>query len=65
MMTNARLERLQGSNDIAEDVADRRAKQGQDDDHDNRDQNQDQSVLYEALTFFTWQIKHDTLPLIS
>jgi hypothetical protein len=38
---------------VAEDVADNRAKQCQDDDNDDSDQDKDESVLYEALAFFT------------
>ena len=38
--------------DVGEDVADRGAKQREDDDHDDGNQHQDESVLYETLAFF-------------
>jgi len=38
---------------IAEDVADNRAKQRQDNDNDYSDQDKDESVLYKTLAFFT------------
>jgi hypothetical protein len=38
---------------VAEDVADDRAKQSQDNDNNDSDQDKDESVLYEALAFFT------------
>jgi len=54
---------LQSVHDVAEDVTDGRAKQGQDHDNDDSDQHEDESVLYEALTLFARQIKHDTSPM--
>lgn len=45
--------KLEVANDIAEDVANDRAKQQQNGDNDDSDQNQDQRILYETLTFFT------------
>ena len=44
---------LKAANDRAEDVTDYRAKQQQDGDNDDGHQDQNKSVLYEALTFFT------------
>jgi len=38
--------RLDVANDVAEDVPDGGAKQGQNYDYDNGDQNEDQSVFY-------------------
>ena len=37
--------------DLGEDVADDRAKQGEDGDHDDGDQDEDQSVLNQTLAF--------------
>jgi len=37
---------LDGAQDGAEDVTNRRAEQGQNDDYDNGDQHEDQRVLY-------------------
>jgi len=47
--------------DRAEHVADGRAQQGQDRDHDDRHQHQDQRVLYEALSLFAWVKQHLSL----
>ena len=44
---------LQVLDQVRENVADSRAKQCQNDDNDDCDQNQNQRVFYEALTFFT------------
>jgi hypothetical protein len=45
--------RLDLHHNVAEDVADDRAKQCQDNDNDDSDQDKDESVLYETLAFFT------------
>jgi hypothetical protein len=45
--------------DIGEDVADGRAEQHEDDDYDDSYQDENESVLYEALAFFTRLIQHD------
>jgi hypothetical protein len=37
---------------VRENVADRGAQQGQNDDHDHGHQNEDESVLYQTLAFF-------------
>jgi hypothetical protein len=49
---------LQVLDQIRENVADGRAEQCQNDDNDDGDQNQNQSVFYEALAFFTGHIQH-------
>jgi hypothetical protein len=54
---------LQTLNDFRENVADGRAKQDENDDHDNGDQDEDKSVFYEALTLFTRLIQHDDISL--
>ena len=38
--------------DRAEDIADRRAEQGKNDNHNNRDQNKNQRIFNEALSLF-------------
>jgi hypothetical protein len=43
---------LDVSDDVTEDIADRRAKQGEDDDNDDSDKNKYESVFYKTLTFF-------------
>ena len=43
---------LDGAHDRAEDVADRRTKQGENYDHDNGDQHKNQRVLHKSLSFF-------------
>jgi len=49
---------LQVGYDVRENVADGRAKDGENDDNDNGDQDQDQSVLDKSLTFFTRLVQH-------
>ena len=61
-MYDAELE-LQVVDDVREDIADGRAEQGQDDDHDDRNKDQDEGVFYEALTLFTRLIQHDDISL--
>ena len=53
-MTNWGIVLLKAADDGAEDVTDNRAKQQQDGDNDDGYQDQNKSVFYEALTFFTW-----------
>jgi len=43
---------LDGLDDVAEDFANGRAKQGQDNDNDDSNQYEDQRVLYQSLSFF-------------
>lgn len=51
---------VQGTHDIAENVTDSRAENGQDHDDDQRNQYQDQSIFDEALAFFILgTIQHD------
>jgi len=50
------LRSLELAEDVAEDVTNCWAEQCQNDDHDDGYQYQDQSILYEALTFFTWKV---------
>jgi hypothetical protein len=47
--------KLEVADDIAEDVANNRAKQQENSDNYNGYQDQNQRVLYQALTFFTWK----------
>jgi hypothetical protein len=54
--------RLDVANDVAEDVPDGGAKQGQNDDHDNGDQDEDQSVLYQSLAFLFRCEQHGVSP---
>ena len=49
---NKMLERI---NDLRKDVTDDRAENEQDGDHDYRDQNQNQCILDQALSLFTWK----------
>jgi len=49
---------LQVLDQVRENVADGRAEQCQNDDNDDCDQNQNQSVFYEALAFFAGHIQH-------
>ena len=56
---------LDVANDIAENVPDGGAKQGQNHDHDNGDQNEDQSVLYQTLAFLFRCEQHDFLSFIK
>jgi hypothetical protein len=49
---------LDVSDDVREDVTDRRAKQGQDDDNDDGHEDQDQGVFDEALTLVVFEGKH-------
>jgi hypothetical protein len=52
--------------DVREDVADGRTKQGQNDNHYDGNQNKNQSVLNQTLTFLTWQKQHcDSPPFLS
>ena len=54
------LDGTKSTENVAEDLTDSWAKQGQDDDNDNCDQDQDQSVFYETLAFFILRaIQHD------
>jgi hypothetical protein len=43
---------LDSLDNIREDLANRRSEQGEDDDNDNSDQNEDQRVFNQTLTFF-------------
>jgi hypothetical protein len=54
---------LQVAEDPGEDVADARAENGQNDDHDDSDQYQDEGILYKALPLFTWEIQHNDYSL--
>jgi hypothetical protein len=54
---------LQVGDDVGENVADGRAKQGQDDNHDNGDQDENERILDQALTFFTREVHHDDFSL--
>lgn len=49
---------LQRVDDVREDVADRGPEQGENDDHDNGDEDEDERVLNQALTFFTRHVQH-------
>ena len=49
---------LDGTNDVGENVADDGAQQKQDCDNDDGDEHQNQRVLYQTLTFFTWKEQH-------
>src|SRR4051794_9142654 len=55
--------RLEGADDVGEDIADSWAKQRQDDDDDDSHQDQDQRIFYEALALFTWKVQHDDFSL--
>ena len=46
------ITKLEVGDDVAEDVTNGRAEQGQDDDNDDGDENQDQRIFYEALALF-------------
>jgi len=52
----SRLRSLELAENVAEDVTDCWAEQCQNNDHDDGYQYEDQSILYETLTFFTWKI---------
>ena len=54
---------LDGVDNGGEDVADDWAQEQQDCDNDDGDEHQDQRVLYQALTFFTWKEQHVFSPL--
>jgi hypothetical protein len=43
---------LEGLHNIGEDIADRRAKQGQNYDYDDSDEYENERVLNQTLTFF-------------
>jgi hypothetical protein len=50
-LSSASLELI---NNLGEDIANRRAKDGQNRNNDNRNQDQDERVLNQTLTFFSW-----------
>jgi hypothetical protein len=54
---------LDGTDDVGEDVADDGPQEKQDGDNDDGDEHQNQRVLYQALTFFTWKEQHVFSPL--
>jgi hypothetical protein len=47
---------------VRENVTNRRAEQGQNDDNHNSDQNQNQSVFHQTLAFFTGHVQHVRFP---
>ena len=49
------ITRLHIADDVAEYVTNNRAKQQENSDNDNGDQHQNKRILYQALTFFTWE----------
>ena len=54
----ARVARLDVADDVGEDVADGWSEQGQNDDHDNRDQNKNQRVLDQTLASLLRSVQH-------
>jgi hypothetical protein len=49
------MKSLEVANDVAENVANNRAKQQENSDNHNGDQDEDQRILYQTLTFFAWE----------
>ena len=60
--THNRTTVLDGIHNGAEDIADRGAEQGKNNNHDNRDQNKNQRIFNEALTFLLRSEQHDNSP---
>ena len=50
--------RLDVAHDVGENVADGRPEQGQNDDHDDGNQNKNQRIFNQTLTFLAWQKQH-------